>query len=160
MADVHLFGDVGGGEVDDDLLLWYLGEVEALDEFVDLGLDELVLYSNLQKAFFVCFDWTDNIVFKVVIHYFFSEFDDVFASKWSAFFFVFVHVKLFHGIWWDVFTFVFRSILNGNIAFGSWEGFKDEILESFFDESWDEFGLGLHYDKLIVLLLWVFIISP
>lgn len=56
MADVHLFGDVGGGEVDDDLLLWYLGEVEALDEFVDLGLDELVLYSNLQKAFLVCFD--------------------------------------------------------------------------------------------------------
>jgi len=144
MTNVHFFGNVWWREVNYNLLLWNLGEMKALDKFVNFRFDKLILDSDLQESFFIGFNGSNDIVFKEVFYNFFSKLYDSFASKSSSFFFIFVHVKLFHGVWRDIFTFVFGTVLQCNFAFNTWEGFSNDFFESVLDKSGDKFGLGLH----------------
>ena len=142
---MHLFGNIGRRKVNNNFLFRNFRKVQALDKIVDFLLYESVVDLDLQESFFVSFDWANYIVFKVIFYNFFGELDYGFASQWSSLFFVFVHVKLFHGVWWNIFALVFGTILQHHLTLQSWERFLNDLLELVLDKFGDKFGLGLHF---------------
>lgn len=106
--------------------------------------DELIFNFDLEESLFVGFDSAYNIVFEEIFDDFLGKLNNGFTSKGSAFLFIFVHIEVFHGIGWDIFTLIFGSILKCDFGLDSGKGFLNDLLKFVFDESWNEFGLCLH----------------
>lgn len=153
VANMHFFGNIWWWEINDDFLSWYFREVHFIYKLVDFLFNKLVLNFDLKETFFIWFNRADNIIVKVVFYYFFSELDNSFTAKCSAFLFIFVHIEVFHGIGGNIFTLIFGAILDCDLGLGCWEGFLDEFLKFILDQSGDKFGLGLHIkvDRFILL---------
>jgi hypothetical protein len=126
-------------------LLWNLWEIQSSNKFIDFGLNKLIFNFYLQKSFFIGFYWTNNVIFKLIIYNFLSKLYDSFATKRCPLFFVFVHVELFHGIWRNVLTLIFGTILNGDFRFNRGESFLNNFFKCIFNKSWDKFSLCLHF---------------
>lgn len=144
MTNVHFFGNIWWRKVNNDFLFWNFREIKTLNEFVNFRFYQLILDSNLQETFFIGLNWTNNVVFKIVINDLLGKLYNGFASEGSSFFFILVHVKFLHGVWWDVFTFVFRAILHGDLTFDTRESFLNDFFKSILDKSWDKFSFCLH----------------
>jgi hypothetical protein len=54
MADVHLLGDVGGREIDDNFLFLYLGEGAVEDQIVYAFFNIRIFQFYLKKSLLVC----------------------------------------------------------------------------------------------------------
>lgn len=145
MTNMHLFGNVWWWKINNYSLLWNFWEIQSSNKLIDFRFNELILNFYLQKSFFIRFNWTNNVIFKLIIYNFLSEFDNSFATKRCSLFFVFIHVELFHDIWRNILALVFGTILNDDFRFNCRESFLDNFFKCIFNKSWDKFSLCLHF---------------
>ena len=115
MSNMHLFGDVRWGEIDNDFLFFCLDEGHIVHKFIDSILDEFIFEFYLEESFVVGCYRTDVFVLEMVFLDFFGEFYYTFATETCSFFFVFVNVELLHGWGRDILALSFGAVLEKDI---------------------------------------------
>lgn len=117
MPHMHFLGNVGRAEIDDDPLLLHFRVANALEQLVDLCLDEFVMQPDLNEALLVSLHVTDHIVRLHGIDNVLSELLKSLESQRCSLLLVLVDIELLDGKRCEIFVVLPQLVLQKHIWF-------------------------------------------